>query len=97
MNLALNSTQFIYFRFTELNHKPADLSERIIFKSKSKTKPIAGEAGDETTKASVAEEKPGQSDSKTEKSDKKSKKLSIETASKLSFAFDDDDEDEEDD
>lgn len=86
----------LFFLFADLLHKPADLSERIIFKSKSKTKTIVGEAGNETTKASVAaEEKPGKSDSKTEKFDKKSKKLPKETTSKLSFAFEDD-EDEED-
>lgn len=77
------------FLFTELKHKPADLSERVIFKSKSKSKPIVGElASTETTTASVADERPG-------KSDNKSKKQAKETASKLSFAFEDDDDDDD--
>lgn len=85
-----------WFFLIELNHKPADLSERIIFKTKSKTKPIIGGASNEATTASVADEKPGKSNAKTEKSDKKSKKQAKETASKLSFAFEDDEDEEVD-
>lgn len=67
----------------ELNTKPADLSERVIFKSKSRPKTIDGEQQVE----------PKESQQRT---DKKSKsKSASSSSSKLSFAFDVDEEDDD--
>lgn len=66
---------------SENNTKPADLSERIVFKTKDKTK--SSECQSESKPITVVEQPAHKS--------KKARKAAKDTKSKLSFAFEDDD------
>lgn len=74
-------------RQPENNSKPADLSERIVFKSKQKTQQVI----EDTSNASNAAENSSNEQQLPKIKSKKTAK-SAKPESKLSFAFDDDDD-----